>query len=573
MIRLSFAWIRGVLGLKSSPGATSAVASPNIAIDLPNPTTRSVRRAAASFISRSYRVPSTYPLPAGPFKVVPGLSLGLGHGRCALYMERFPSYLLWKMKIPGYALAVILSSSLLSCADQAPSPEQATPPNIILVMADDMGWGQTGYYNHPVLRTPNLDAMAAKGLRFDRFYAGAPNCSPTRASVMTGRSNDRTGVENHGFALRRQERTVAQAMRDAGYATGHFGKWHLNGLRGPGVPIFTSDDHNPGEFGFEEWLSVTNFFDRNPIMSREGQFEEFEGDSSEIIVAEALEFVRKQTQAKRPFFAVIWYGTPHSPFVAANEDKAAFLELDERSQDHYGELVAMDRSIGALREGLRELAIEENTLVWFCSDNGGLRNIEPDTVGGLRGFKNSVYEGGLRVPAIIEWPREIPHGRVISYPAATMDIFPTLAAVTGLPESVMLSPQDGVSLAPLFAEERQRREKPIPFRHLGRAALIDNEYKLLTQDLAKGEYELYDLVNDPKETQNLVEQQPEVAARLQEALESWTRSVEASVAGQDYPEGAVDASEPEPRLWMTVKEYQPYFAEWRKRPEYASRLE
>ena len=121
----------------------------------------------------------------------------------------------------------------------------AEPPNIILVMADDQGWGQTGYYNHPLLKTPNLDAMAAAGLRFDRFYAGAPVCSPTRATVMTGRTNDRTGVQNHGFGLRRQERTVAQALRHAGYATGHFGKWHLNGIRGPGVPIFADDDQSP----------------------------------------------------------------------------------------------------------------------------------------------------------------------------------------------------------------------------------------------------------------------------------------------------------------------------------------
>ena len=128
-----------------------------------------------------------------------------------------------------------------------------------------------------------------------------------------------------------------------------------------------------------------------------------------------------------------WYGTPHSPFVAADEDMAEFSELGEQSQNHYGELVAMDRSIGALRQELRELGIEENTLFWFCSDNGGLPNIEPETVGGLRGFKGSVYEGGLRVPAIIEWPREIPEPRVTSYPAATLDIFPTLAAVAGLP--------------------------------------------------------------------------------------------------------------------------------------------
>ncbi len=469
-------------------------------------------------------------------------------------------------------LAVILSVAMLGCADRA-TEQLAPPPNIILVMADDMGWGQTGYYNHPVLKTPNLDAMAASGLRFDRFYAGAPNCSPTRASVMTGRSNDRTGVENHGYALRRQEQTLAQALRDAGYATGHFGKWHLNGLRGPGVPIFGDDDHSPGAFGFDEWLSVTNFFDRNPIMSRQGDWQEFDGDSSEIIVSEAIEFIRRQTQAEQPFFTVIWYGTPHSPFVASDEDRAAFLELDDRSQHYYGELVAMDRSIGALRRGLREMGIKQNTLVWFCSDNGGLRNIEPGTVGALRGFKGGVYEGGLRVPAIIEWPQEITQARVTSYPAATMDIFPTLAALVGLPESVMLAPRDGVNLTPLFDGNIERRERPIPFRHQGRAALVDNNYKLLTQDLSEGTFELYDLENDPAETQNLVEQEPELAARLQDVLQAWSRSVDSSAAGQDYAEGLLDDSESEPRNWMTLEEYKPFFEEWKKRPEYASRLE
>ena len=144
-------------------------------------------------------------------------------------------------------------------------------PNVVLVMADDMGYGQTSYYDHPVLETPNLDAMAAAGLRFDRFYAGAPNCSPTRSTVMTGRNNDRVGVFDHGFPLRLQERTIAQALRDAGYATAHFGKWHLNGLQGPGVPVLASDARNPGAFGFETWLSVTNFFDMDPILSRQGE--------------------------------------------------------------------------------------------------------------------------------------------------------------------------------------------------------------------------------------------------------------------------------------------------------------
>ncbi|MCP5113850.1 MAG: sulfatase-like hydrolase/transferase [bacterium] len=463
-------------------------------------------------------------------------------------------------------LGIIFSSALASLS------AAASQPNIILVMADDMGWGQTGYYDHPILKTPNLDSMAAHGLRFDRFYAGAPNCSPTRATVMTGRSNDRAGVNNHGFALRRQERTVAQALRGAGYATGHFGKWHLNGIRGPGVPILASDDHNPGEFGFDEWLSVTNFFDRNPIMSRNGKFEEFEGDSSEIIVAEALEFVRKQAGAGKPFFAVIWYGTPHDPFFAADDDKAPFAGLDAKSREHYGELVAMDRSIGALRQGLRELNIAENTLVWFCSDNGGLPRIQPETVGGLRGFKSSLWEGGLRVPAIIEWPGGIAKPRVTSFPAATMDIFPTLAAVVGLPDSAMLEPRDGISLAPLFNNELERRDKPLPFRHTGRAALIDNNYKLLQPDLEKDQFELYDLSSDPKETKDISAEHPEVARRLRDALQAWNTSVEASVTGKDYPEGSVDPSEPEPRFWMTMSEYEPYFDEWRKRPEYGPRM-
>jgi arylsulfatase A-like enzyme len=443
----------------------------------------------------------------------------------------------------------------------------------VLVMADDMGWGQTGYYGHPVLKTPNLDAMAEGGLRFDRFYAGAPNCSPTRATVLTGRSHDRTGVHNHGYPLRLQETTVAQALRDAGYATGHFGKWHLNGLRGPGAPILAGDDRRPDTFGFDTWLSVSNFFDRNPIMSRAGEFVEFEGDSSEIIVREALEFIREQVTADQTSFTVIWYGTPHSPWMASADDKAAFAGLNEKSQDHYGELVAMDRSLGTLRRGLRELGIAENTLVWFCSDNGGLNGIEPDTVGGLRGFKGTLYEGGLRVPGIIEWPAVIGEPRVTSFPAVTIDIFPTLADIAGLPEAVLLQPQDGMSLKPLLTDELTRREKPIPFRHQGRAALVDNEFKLLTLDIEEGEFVLYDLVRDPQETTDVTAAHPEVARRLQNAFREWNASVEASLAGRDYPEGKVTPAEPPPRLWHEVSEYAPYLDAWRNRPEYRATLE
>lgn len=460
--------------------------------------------------------------------------------------------------IPFLSIAVAVGLSSFSAAS-------ASRPHIVLVMADDMGWGQTGYSNHPILKTPNLDAMAANGLRFDRFYAGAPNCSPARATVLTGRSNDRTGVLDHGYPLRRQEKTLSRALQTAGYATGHFGKWHLSGFRGPGAPVLLEDDRNPGEFGFDEWLSVTNFFDRDPLMSRQGKIEGFTGDSSEIIVSEALRFMASHAPDK-PTFTVIWYGSPHDPFVAGEEDRAAFASLDERSQHHYGELVAMDRSIGTLRQGLRRLGLADRTLVMFKSDNGGLPNITPETVGGLRGFKNSVYEGGLRVPAIIEWPSVI-KPRVTQFPACTMDIFPTLAELTGLPRDVMLTPGDGISLVPLLTEESATRMKPIGFRHLGRAALIDNQYKIVTQKMPDGPIEIYDLAADPGETRDIGSEQPTLAARLRTALLQWSASVDASVAGKDYPEGTVSPAERPPRFWRDDPLYQPYLEKWKNRPE------
>jgi arylsulfatase A-like enzyme len=136
----------------------------------------------------------------------------------------------------------LLMLTLISCQNIS----QNHRPNIVLIMTDDQGWGQTGYYNHPVLETPHLDAMASNGIRFERFYAAAPVCSPTRASVLTGRSNNRTGVLQHGYALNQQEKTIAETLKNAGYSTAHFGKWHLNGLRGPGVPILIEDTHSPG---------------------------------------------------------------------------------------------------------------------------------------------------------------------------------------------------------------------------------------------------------------------------------------------------------------------------------------
>ena len=443
----------------------------------------------------------------------------------------------------------------------AASIQAAERPHIILVMTDDQGWGQTGYQNHPHLKTPNLDAMAANGLRFTRFYAGASNCSPTRATVLTGRSNDRTGVFDHGYPLRLQEKTVAQALQDNSYATAHFGKWHLNGLRGPGIPILKGDSHHPGAFGFDTWFSVSNFFDYDPLISRQGTIEQHRGDSSEIIVREALKFLRANQNSGKPFFLVIWFGSPHAPMIANEADRAPFQNLPEKHQHHLGELKAMDRSIGALRSGLRQLGIARNTLLWFNSDNGGLPGYGKETVGNLRGNKGTMYEGGLRVPGIIEWPAIIQKPRITSFRAGTMDIFPTIAEAAALPYSSMLQPQDGISLMPLFEREISVRPKPLFFHHRNRGVMIDGDHKLIAQNNG---FELYNLANDDEETRNLYNENDSVSQRLLKLYSDWKISLNASREGKDYPEGIVLPNNPNRRHWKDDSAYQPYLQKFQQ---------
>ena len=450
----------------------------------------------------------------------------------------------------------------------------AQKPNVVLVMSDDQGWGQTGYNHHPLLKTPHLDAMAAAGIRFDRFYAGASNCSPTRATLLTGRSNDRTGVQSHGYPLRRQEKTIAQALKGAGYATGHFGKWHLNGLRGPGAPIFGDDPLHPGVFGFDTWVSVTNFFDLHPIMSRNGKFEEFEGDSSEVAVAEALKWMRNEKDG--PFLSVIWFGTPHSPFRSFPEDEAGFEHLPDDERRQAAELVAMDRSIGALRAGLRDMGVADNTILWFNGDNGGLSLAGSMGVGGLRGFKNQVYEGGIRVPGLVEWPAGIEAGQSTDMPTVTMDIFPTIGEIVGLDNSVYVQPLDGKSLASVFAGNREPRDRPIPFKRMEGGAIIDDDWKLVASDVESGEFELYNLATDPTETKELTEKLPGQAKRMRGLWDEFNRSREASVAMGNYPEGHVlpdPAGREDGVFWIELPEYQEYFEAWKDRPEYEKWVE
>lgn len=444
------------------------------------------------------------------------------------------------------------------------------PGNIILCIADDLGWHETGYNGHKLLRTPNLDAMAAGGLRFERFYSAAALCTPTRGSVMTGRNANRFGAFAPNWSIRPEEITLPQLLRDAGYATGLFGKWHLGPSRA-GRPT------NPGRMGFDEWVSHDNFFGHSPLLSRDGAMpERFHGESSDVVMREAARFIEQGVRSGRPTFTVLSFGSPHEPYTPIDDDIVPYHDrVPERLAERFGEITAMDRAIGGLRETLKRLGIQDDTLFWFFSDNG---TPKPDVADSpLRGAKGDYYEGGIRVPSVIEWPGGVPQARTTNLPAVTSDILPTLCELTGIP--LPRRPLDGVSLLPLlngtmrerptpicfwgYDVQRELRENREPylsaeaqtgniptskvpyivFRNLkhpfartknlgGFAAIMDNRYKLYVP--ARGEAELYDLIEDVGERRNLITEQRERAAKMQAELEQWQRSVERSLTGADY---------------------------------------
>jgi hypothetical protein len=440
------------------------------------------------------------------------------------------------------------------------------------------------YNGHPALKTPHLDDMAASGLRFDRFYAAAPVCSPTRASVLTGRHPNRMGCFQWGGTLRPQEVTIAEALRATGYVTGHFGKWHVGSVL-EGSPV------NPGACGFDEWLSAPNFYDCNPILSREGRAVQLEGESSEVTAEAAIEFIRKHANGLKPFFAVVWFGSPHNPHEASAEDRERYSNAPEELRDFYGEITGLDRAVGQLRNALRELEVSENTLFWYCSDNGGLPKL--GATGG-RGNKGDLYEGGLRVPAIMEWPARITQPYATREACVTSDIYPTLIEITGA-KVERQPPLDGISLMPIIrrmervwlrtigfwnypvkgspvkgadwmrelfeAQEAGLHHAPAERLHLnageirellpagtrqGHAAWMVGTWKLHRIEDADGMVtrELYALHHDPMEENNLIADEPGIAQDLCRRLESWQASVVRSHNGEDYGNWA---SSPLPR--------------------------
>jgi arylsulfatase A-like enzyme len=468
-----------------------------------------------------------------------------------------------------------LTTACFCLFNVAASPA-AEKPNIVLAMADDQGWGDMAYNGHAVLKTPNFDQMAASGLRFDRFYAAAPVCSPTRGSVMTGRHPNRFGCFKWGHTLRPQEVTVAEALKQAGYTTGHFGKWHLGSVR-PGSPV------NPGASGFDEWFSAPNFFDNHPILSDKGKAIQTKGESSMVTVDAALAFMRRCVAEKQRFFAVVWFGSPHGPHEALEEDLRLYADHPKAFQHFYGEITAMDRAFGKLRDELDRLGIRDDTILWYCSDNGALRKV--GSSGGHRGNKGQVYDGGLMVPAILEWPPRIPEPRTSDVRCNTSDIYPTLLEIAGVNVEHQ-PPLDGISLLPLIEGRMTERPRPMGFWDYpasgvgtpakqwmtelltaqsaggepkdtwklrldageitkrypetelpGHAAWIDGDWKfhrIADKSGTKVRFELYNLAEDREEADDLYARESARAQGMKSSLEAWQRSVVRSLNGEDY---------------------------------------
>ncbi|HKI90277.1 MAG TPA: sulfatase-like hydrolase/transferase, partial [Draconibacterium sp.] len=223
------------------------------------------------------------------------------------------------MKILSSTMVLIIAVAINACSGfkkENKKSSVADLPNIVLLMGDDHGWDEVGYNGHPFVKTPVLDEMATNGLRFDRFYSGHPSCSPTRGSFMTGRHPNRYGTFSPNWSIRPEEITIAQILSNAGYACAHYGKWHLGRVK-------KDSPTNPGAMGFDEWLSHDNFFEMNPVLSRNGETpEKIEGEGSKVIVDEAIRFIQKTQKKKQPFFVVVWFGSPHEPYSGLPEDIA-----------------------------------------------------------------------------------------------------------------------------------------------------------------------------------------------------------------------------------------------------------
>lgn len=443
----------------------------------------------------------------------------------------------------------------------------STRPNVILVMCDDLGYGDTGFNGNETIKTPSLDRLAQEGARFTRFYAGGPVCSPTRGTCLTGRHYYRYGITtaNEG-TLPKQEMTLQRLFKQQGYRTGHFGKWHLGTLTKEmkdgrrGGPDDTQLFSPPWEHDFDICFSTEvavplwNPMDNQPFESKywheDGSYatDNLEGDDSRVIMDRVIPFLEEAKEREQPFFTVIWFHAPHAPVVAGPAYRAMYGGYPENEQHYYGCITAMDEQVGRLNDWLKRSGLDEDTIIWFCSDNGpegdgsnATRNC--GSTGGLRGRKRSLFNGGVAVPTLLKWPKYVEPGSVLEMPCSTLDFLPTLIEEVGvaMPDD---RPIDGESLLPYLKGETDRRVKPIPFRYVSSRqsmfqsptfGLIDNDYKLLTNFSEDGQEDMvFNLLNDPFEENNIAFEQSEFVAAGKRHLQDLLADFKCSHYGRDY---------------------------------------
>jgi arylsulfatase A-like enzyme len=452
------------------------------------------------------------------------------------------------------ALALAGSLIVLACSLASPSPAQQTTarpakvrrPNILLIVADDLGYGELGCQGHHDVPTPHIDSIARNGVRFTSGYVSCPVCSPTRAGLMTGRYQERFGHEFNplddaapSFGLVRDETTLAERLKAAGYATGMVGKWHLGAT--PGL--------RPTERGFDEFFGFLGgahpyLGDRDrPVNAVVRGTERVVEPTylTDAFAREALAFI--DHHRSEPFFLYLAFNAVHSPLEAPARYRERFAKIkDENRRTFSAMLSAMDDAVGQVQARLREARLEETTLVFFISDNGGPTQQTTSRNDPLRGVKATTWEGGIRIPFLIQWKGHLPAGRVDDRPVISLDIHPTALAAAGIPARFE-KPLDGVNLLPFLDNSRAGSPHEYLFWRFGRQmAVRKGEWKLTQGAHAPARRrgqpaaaQLYNLTRDVGESTDLSDEHPDTVKELMDAWEKWDAQLMPPRWGTDNP--------------------------------------
>jgi arylsulfatase len=423
----------------------------------------------------------------------------------------------------------------------------------VLIITDDQGYGELACHGNPIIKTPNLDRLHAESTRFVAFHV-SPTCAPTRASLMTGMHEFRNGVTH---TIMQRERlaldatTIAELLVKAGYQTGIFGKWHL-GDEEPYRParrgFIESFIHGAGGIG-QSYPGSCGDFPKNsyydPYVLHNERVVKTKGYCTDVFFDQALKWIEQN--GSRPFYAQIATNAPHAPLICPEKYQEPYerLGLDENSAAYYGMITNIDENVGRLLNRLTELGLEDNTLVIFMTDNGHTH--ERLYNAGMRGRKGTSHEGGTRVPAFLRWPIMLGSGRNVAALTSAVDIFPTLAELCGaaVPDTLTL---DGRSLLPLLHDPQAEWPDRFLFTHLGRwergqtdatkyreCAVRSQRYRLVNNS------ELYDIVNDPGETKNIIDQHPKVVTDMRKAYDDWWAAVQPRLVNENVPFAAENA--------------------------------